>query len=193
MNVSKEDAEKALDMIGEAGAHMATLKWYSRVAPLLFVWGSVWFIANAVTDFAPDRSGIVWMAGATAGVAVSVLLSLRLIRRRSSQFWRDITDREEARRRFGMLAIAILCFFPAMFAVLRPLNARQENAFISLVWAFLYMFAGAWFGWRLFAIGAIAVAATIVGYLAVEQHYYLWMACCGGGSLIAGGLWLRKI
>jgi hypothetical protein len=193
MNVSKEDAGKALEMIGEAGARMLTFKRYSRVAPLLFVWGSVWFIANAVTDFAPDRSDIVWMAGATAGVAVSVLLSLRLLRRRSSQFRQDVTQREETSRRFGMLAIAIFCFFPAMFAVLRPLTARQDNAFISLCWAFLYMFVGAWFGWRLFAIGAIAVAATVVGYLAVEQHYYLWMACCGGGSLIAGGLWLRKI
>ena len=193
MNVSKEDAGKALEIIGEADARMLMLKRYSRVAPLLFVWGCVWFIANAVTDFAPDRSDIIWMAGATAGVAVSVLLSLRLLRRRSSQFWQDVAHREETSRRFGMLTIAIFCFFPAMFAVLRPLTARQDNAFISLCWAFLYMFVGAWFGWRLFAIGAIAVAATTVGYLAVEQHYYLWMACCGGGSLIAGGLWLRKI
>jgi hypothetical protein len=193
MNVSKDDAGKALDIIGEAGARMQTLKRYSRVAPLLFVWGSVWFIANAVTDFAPDRSGIVWLAGDTAGVAVSLLLSLRLVRQRGSQFWQDIAHRAEMSRRFGMLAVAICCFFPAMFAVLRPLTARQENAFISLFWAFLYMFAGAWFGWRLFFIGAIAAAATTFGYLAVEQHYYLWMACCGGGSLIAGGLWLRKI
>jgi hypothetical protein len=193
MNVSKEDAGKALEIIGEADARMLMLKRYSRVAPLLFVWGCVWFIANAVTDLAPSRSSITWLAGDIAGVAVSVLLSLRLLRQQGSLSWQDITHRAQTSRRFGMLAIAILCFFPAMFAVLRPLTARQENAFISLCWAFVYMILGAWFGWRLFAIGAVAVAATIVGYLAVAQHYYLWMACCGGGSLIAGGLWLRKI
>jgi hypothetical protein len=193
MNVSKDDAARALEIIGNAGTRMLTMKRYTRVAPLLFVWGSVWFIANAVTDLAPQWSDAVWLAGGTVGVTVSLIVVVGLVRPRGSRFWQDIVHRNETSRRFGMLAVAILCFFPAMFAVLRPLAARQENAFISLCWAFLYMFAGAWFGWRLFVIGAIAVAATIVGYLAVEPHYYLWMACCGGGSLIAGGLWLRKI
>ena len=49
------------------------------------------------------------------------------------------------------------------------------------------MVAGAWVGWRLFAIGGIAAAAVVFGYLAIGQHYYLWMAGCGGGTLIAGG------
>ena len=50
-------------------------------------------------------------------------------------------------------------------------------------------------GWRLFAIGAIAAAAIVFGYLAVGPHYFLWMAVCGGGALIAGlvfetlGIW----
>ncbi len=92
-----------------------------------------------------------------------------------------------------MLGLAICCYFPVMYVVLGPLAARQTNAFISLFWAFAYMFAGAWVGWRLFAIGAVAAAAVVFGYLAIGAHYYLWMAACGGGTLIAGGLWLRKI
>jgi hypothetical protein len=38
-----------------------------------------------------------------------------------------------------------------------------------------------------------ASESRMFGYLIIEQHYYLWMGLCGGGSLIAGGLWLRKI
>ncbi len=87
----------------------------------------------------------------------------------------------------------LCCYFPAMFAVLGPLSARQVNAFASLSWAIAYMIGGAWVGWRLFAIGGIAVVAVLFGYLSIGQHYYLWMAACGGGTLIAGGLWLRKI
>ena len=92
-----------------------------------------------------------------------------------------------------MLGLALCGYFPAMYAVLGPLAAREANAFVSLFWAFAYMFAGAWIGWRLFAIGAVAAAAVVFGYLNVDQHYYLWMAACGGGPLIVGGLWLRKI
>jgi hypothetical protein len=92
-----------------------------------------------------------------------------------------------------MLGLTLCCYFPAMYAVLGALSARQANAFISLTWAFAYMIAGASVGWRLFAIGSIAAAAVVFGYLSIEQHYYLWMAACGGGALIAGGLWLRKI
>lgn len=193
MNVSKEDAGQALDIVDEAGARIVTLRRYARVAPLLFVWGSVWIVANVVTDLAPQWSNTAWLVGGTLGAALSAVIALARIRKPGSPFPEGSARRREARRRFAMLALTICCFFPTMFSVLGPLAARQENAFISLCWAFLYMFAGAWLGWRLFAIGVIAVAATSVGYLAITEHYYLWMACCGGGSLIAGGVWLRTI
>ena len=92
-----------------------------------------------------------------------------------------------------MMAVTMFCLFPSVFSVIGPLSARQSNAFISLLWAFLYMAVGSWVGWRLFAIGAIAAAATLFGYWNIQQHYYLWMAVCGGGALLAGGFWLRKI
>jgi hypothetical protein len=193
MNVSKEDAGRALEIVGDASARMLTLKRYAGLAPFLLTWGSVWILANAVTDIAPGRSPLAWLAGSVVGVSVSVLLGVGLARRRGSQSGDGITHRRRVGQRFAMAGLAMCSFFPAMFTVLRPLTVRQENAFVSLCWAFLYMIAGTWIGWRLFAIGAIAAAATTFGYVAIDQHYYLWMALCGGGALIAGGLWLRTI
>jgi hypothetical protein len=193
MNVSKHEASEALDIVGEADARLRTLDRYARMAPLLFIWGTIWFVANAIADFTPDRSEAAWRVGGTAGVIASAFVVLGLLRPRGSPAWNSKTRRGAVARRFVMLAVAMGVFFPAIFVVLRPLTERQENAFITLCWAFLYMFVGAWFGWRLFAIGAVAAAATTLGYLTIEHHYYLWIACCGGGALIAGGLWLRKI
>ncbi|HVB86508.1 MAG TPA: hypothetical protein VNK23_07585 [Candidatus Dormibacteraeota bacterium] len=40
-----------------------------------------------------------------------------------------------------------------------------------------------------FAVGAL----TAGGYFSLPQYFLLWMAGVGGGALILGGLWLRKV
>ena len=191
MNVSKHEAVEALQLIARTGDQMQTLRRYARLAPFLLVWGTVWAGANVITDFVPPWSGRAWVIGSAIGAVLSLLLGIRLGRSGRS------VDGEARRgpqiRTLVMLGLTLCCYFPAMYAVLGALSARQANAFISLTWAFAYMIAGASVGWRLFAIGGIAVAAVVFGYLSIGQHYYLWMAACGGGALIAGGLWLRKI
>ena len=193
MNVSaKNEAAEALAVIARSGDQMQTLRRYAHLAPFLLVWGAVWVAANVVTDFTPAWSDRAWLIGSAIGLLASVLWGLHL--GRSSRRAIDGASRRGPQiRRFVMLGLALCCYFPAMFAVLGPLSARQVNAFASLSWALAYMIGGAWVGWRLFAIGGIAVAAILFGYLGIGPHYYLWMAACGGGTLIAGGLWLRKI
>jgi hypothetical protein len=192
MNVSRDEAVEALDVIARSRDQVLTLRRYARFAPFLLTWGGVWVAANGVTDFSPAWSDRAWLAGSGVGLMVSILWGMHLGRR--SRARADTPVRRGVWiPRLVMLGLAICCYFPAMYLVLGPLAARQANAFVSLFWAFAYMFAGAWVGWRLFAIGAVAALAVVFGYLAIGPHYYLWMAACGGGALIAGGLWLRKI
>jgi hypothetical protein len=192
MNVSKSDAAAALDVIARSGEQMLTLRRYSRFAPFLLIWGAVWAAANSITDFEPAWSGRAWLIGSGMALVLSTLWGIQIGRRSRAQAHAPLR-RGLLGPRLVMLGLAICGYFPAMYVVLGPLAARQTNAFVSLFWAFAYMFVGAWVGWRLFMIGLIAAAAVIFGYLAIDQHYYLWMAGCGGGALIAGGLWLRKI
>jgi hypothetical protein len=91
-----------------------------------------------------------------------------------------------------LLGIALCGYFPAMFTVLGDLDGRQQNAFISLFWAFAYMVAGAWLGMRMFITGVVMAVAILVGYLFIDPHFQLWMAFVGGGSLLLAGFWLRK-
>ena len=192
MNVSKNEAAAALAVIARSADQMQRLRRYAHLAPFLLIWGSVWAAANIVTDVVPVWSGRAWFIGSAIGVGASVLWGLRLSRRVARRV-DDDARRRPLIRSFVMLGLTLCCYFPAMYAVLGPLSVRQENAFASLSWAIAYMIIGSWVGWRLFAIGAIAAAAVVFGYLSIGPHYFLWMASCGGGTLIAGGLWLRKI
>jgi hypothetical protein len=192
MNVSKNEAVEALEVIARSGDQMQTLRRYRSLAPFLFVWGAVWVGANSLTDLAPAWSDRGWVIGSALGALVSLVLGIRL-GRASGRLVAGDAGRRPRIRRLVMMGLTLFFYFPATYAVLGQLSARQANAFISLAWAFAYMFAGAWVGWRLFVIGSIAATAVVFGYLSVEQHYYLWMAACGGGTLIGGGLWLRKI
>jgi hypothetical protein len=54
------------------------------------------------------------------------------------------------------------------------------------------MGSGIWAGRRLFAIGLVTAAGIMAGFIWIDEYYLLWMGLFGGGSLIAGGLWLRS-
>jgi len=63
---------------------------------------------------------------------------------------------------------------------------------ISIFFPFIYMGSGIWAGRRLFAIGLVTAAGIMAGFTWIDAYYLLWMGLFGGGSLIAGGLWLRS-
>ena len=86
----------------------------------------------------------------------------------------------------------LIAFFIATELVLPNLSPRQNSAYLSLFWAFAYMFAGVWRAWRLFTIGLVTALLILFGYFELQEHYFLWMGVVGGGALLAGGLWLRR-
>jgi hypothetical protein len=191
MNVSKDEAAAALAVIARSGDYMQVLRRYACLGPFLLIWGLVWAGANSITDLMPVWSGRAWFVGSAIGLGASVLWGLHLGRRASRPV--EGSTQGPRIRSLVMMGLTLCCYFPAMYAVLGPLSARQANAFASLSWAVAYMIVGSVVGWRMFAIGCIAGAAVVFGYLCIGQHYYLWMAACGGGTLIAGGLWLRQV
>ncbi len=193
MALSPQDASEALDVIGSADRRVREIRGYREASPFLILWGLVWLIANAVTDLWPRQGGLAWLVGVVAGYsATAVLVVLQVKRMRREQVCTP-AERARNRARMLMLGTTLLLFFPVMLTVLSPLDPRQQNAFISLFWAFAYMAAGAWVGKRLFITGFVTAAAILGGYLFLAAHFFLWMAVVGGGSLILAGLWLRKI
>ncbi len=192
MNLSRDDARKALDEIGEARGRVNRTHNYADASPFLILWGVIW-LANVVTFFRPALSDYVWPIGIAAGVVITAWLGVVQARRRGARIRQAGGDPTKIFGvRFGLTNGAIMLFFIAMVIVASP-DARQLNAFISLFWTFAYMIAGIWIGWRLAVIGAAASAAILIGYLTLDQAYFLVVGLAGGGSLILGGLWLRRI
>jgi hypothetical protein len=193
MNLSPQDASAALDEIDSAERRARERIGYREASPFLILWGLVWFFANAAGDLLTDYDQYAWPVAATVGVLVTFALIFLQQRRRTSAHQSTPVQQAVAGRRMFMLGIAICGYFPAMFTVLGELTGRQQNAFISLFWAFAYMAAGAWLGMRMFITGVVMAVAILVGYLFIDPHFQLWMAFVGGGSLLLAGLWLRKI
>jgi hypothetical protein len=193
MNVSRQDASDALDAISIAERRARQVKGYREASPFLIVWGLAWMVANIICDLAPQYAGRAWLGVVAAGTLVTFLLVFLQSKRVRTQHFFTPAQRVQYRRRAFMLGVTIMGFFPAMLTVLSPLSARQQDAFISMTWAFVYMAAGCWLGPRLFITGLVTVAAILGGYLFLQEHFFLWMALVGGGSLVLAGMWLRKI
>jgi hypothetical protein len=193
MTLSAQEASGALAAIDAADRRVRQVAWYRQTSPFLILWGLIWLVANAVTGLWPRFAGLAWLIGVVGGVGFSAVLSYLQMQRRAVAHEQRPAGRARSSRRMLLLGLTIAGFFPAMFAVLGPLSAQQGNAFISLFWAFAYMAAGAWVGMRLFITGVVTAAAILVGYFFVREHFFLWMAVVGGGSLLLAGFWFRKI
>jgi hypothetical protein len=192
MNISRQDAAQALASVEIADRRMDTLRAYRDAAPFLQLWGAVWFIANAASDLWPQQLSMVWQL--TTGIACVVTAGI-VVWQAKRRMRLGLYSRERGRRigrGFAMLGITTVAYFVSMHLVLGQFDARQSNAFNSLFWAFAYMAAGAWLGARLFLTGAVAVAAIVLGYLYIHEHFGLWMAFFAGGSLMLAGFWLRR-
>lgn len=193
MNISRDEAQQALDEIGQAHGRIRRVHHYGDASPFLILWGVIWLL-NVLTYFRPDLSGPAWLGGIAVGTVATTWLGVVQGRRRGERMRQAGQDPKKVfGARFGLTCGAIMLFFQAFAIVAAPLDAMQINAFISLFWTFAYVVAGIWIGWRLAAIGLVASAAILFAYVALEQHYFLVAGVAGGGSLILGGLWLRKV
>ena len=193
MNVTRDEAARALEDIGQAGSRMRRLGRYADLAPSFMLWGLIWFAANLVTEFRPELASLAWMVGSLLiGTPLTLFFTIRYARRTGARLRQAGVDSKALGGQMALLGGIAWAFFASIIAVTAPLNGRQVDAFISLFFAFAYAIGGVWGGWRLIAIGGTTAAAILFGYFAIHQHFYLWMGVVGGGALFAGGLWLRK-
>lgn len=186
MVVSKDEAASALKEIGDTREKVLLMQRYRDAAPHLILWGSIYLFANSGSDLYPAATPTIWNASVVIGVIGSSLLGNRTRKTHAGAQSGDFG------LRWAATIVAIAAYFLAVGAVLPRIDASQLNAFISLFFACAYMVAGAWTGWKIFAVGLALGMLILVGYFAVPSHYFLWMGVVTGGTLIGSGLWLRK-
>jgi hypothetical protein len=189
MNVTRDEAAQALDDISKASDRVVRLKGYHHGAPHFIVWGVVWLFANTITQFWPEYARYAWPAGILTGAVTSIAIAFFQTRHVKPGAASSIDKRTG--QRIGMTSGIMFLFIFCLINIAQPDSNRETNAMISILFPFLYMCAGIWAGWRLFAIGLVTAVAIMFGFFYVKDWFDLWMGIFAGGSLIAGGIWLR--
>ena len=179
MVLSRQDAAAALRDIEQAQARSASLEDYHRAAPHFMIWGVLWAVAYTLNDIYPLRAGAIWSVVVPIGI-IAGLLAMR-------------QGRNERTGRYTAVIGAISIFVVATLVVMWPVNARQVAAFIPLFVALTYVLKGIWSGVRYVGLGIAVSAFTLLGFFLVKDHFFLWMAVVGGGSLILASIWFRRV
>jgi len=196
--VSKEDALASLGEIDRIMSETRKNIAAGSSGPIIILWGVVWFVAYGTTQFFPRWSNWTWTVADIVGIGGSILLSPAFRKtpvKTASQWQRGAAW--FILFGFALLWIRILCPWEmssnrAIWVSIVPLLARKISAFMATVAMFAYILAGLWLDRFFIWLGALVTVATLIGYLYIKDYFYLWMAITGGGSLIVGGVFIRK-
>jgi hypothetical protein len=94
---------------------------------------------------------------------------------------------------FAGIFLTFFAFVAATMSIMHPRDPRQVAAFVPLVVAAAYAVLGMSLGQRFIFIGLALGLLTLIGFFALSSFFMLWMAAVGGGALVLGGLWLRRV
>jgi hypothetical protein len=187
-------AEQAADVLKEVATterRSAEAYSYSQTAPHCFVWGAVWFLGYGAEALAPIAHpqwmwlgwwwlGWWWLALSMSGALASTLIGVQQGSRRNSNAWRMTAL-------FAIMWLFTLALFQIMHA-----RELQIAAYFPLAFSAIYAAIGLWLGLRYILVGIFMAVSTLGAYYFLREHFLLWMALVGGGSLLLTGLWMRK-
>src|SRR5690348_8549628 len=94
MEISRQEANEALQAIQSADRRVWQMQGYRFAAPFLILWGLIWAVANATTDFNQATGNLVWAYGSLVGAVLTAVLIVRQIMERR----RAGSPREEERQ-----------------------------------------------------------------------------------------------
>ncbi|HXH50876.1 MAG TPA: hypothetical protein VNM47_16145 [Terriglobia bacterium] len=184
MSVTNSNAAQSLDEVKRSQRRSAVAYGYQKASPHLILWGFIWVVGYSTTYFRPQANAAVWLLLVLLGITAGFWIGRR-------------TAAEGSRTHDWRLAASILAtflFFVALFTIMPPRSGLQVGAIIPIFFSLCYAIGGIWKGGARFVLLGLAVGAlTVAGYFWVTPYFLLWMAAIGGGALITGGLWLRRV
>jgi hypothetical protein len=183
-DIDAKQAAQALSDIEDMVQRVRRSRSYDIASQMIILWGGL-VLAGDVANFAwPRQAGYVWIAVNLLGVAGSLAISLRFVRRKGGQ-------RVEGRilAAFVMIfAFGILCS-----CLLGHFGPREMATFWPIYSMLFYCIGGLWFGYAFLALGLGISTLVLIGYVFVTGDGFLvWMAVVNGGGLILSGLWMRR-
>ena len=189
MVISSTEAAEALRDIAQTDRRTRVSGAYHVASPHLILWGLIWaagYTASGLTP--PDRWGLVWLPLILVGVIGAIALGMRAAGRSGSG------GAGFSAGRAATLALAIGLFIGSVYFVFAPVSPLPYLVFPALITSLIYVLLGGLLGLpRYTAIGAIMFLVTMIGFIYAKPMLPFWIAAAGGGGLILGGLWMRKV
>jgi hypothetical protein len=202
MDVSKDDAQYYLEQIHEIFGDTKKKIAAGSTAPLLIIWGAIWFIAYIGTyvgyllefksycfrltsriSIGIHPSGLCWMVLVAIGIVASWIFGVRRAPVKSPH-----------NKRFGLNWLILFIYAILWLTLLWPWNEYQINAFMASIPMFAYVVMGLWADRVLLWLGIVVTLLIIIGFFLFhfQPAFWLWMAILGGGALAGTGLYIRK-
>jgi hypothetical protein len=182
MNISPEEAEKALLEIEASRVAMRGAIRSHRGHLFLWLWGFVWMAMSAL--YWIDGHRFLWeiVAFAAAGIVGSFVIGIVQDRQIRSRF----------DRRFAAVCATLLVFGYGVWPVLFGGFASHKAAFgyFSLLWMQLYIVAGIWFDIYLLWVGLAVTALIVAGFLLAPGFFWAFTLLCGA-VLVGSGFYVR--
>jgi hypothetical protein len=183
MSISSEQAQQTLRDLESVGRRSGELYRYSRVAPMLMLWGVIWFVGFAASAYFPARTNWIWLVLDAIGIGGSIVLGRR---------GRDDAASRQSSWRWLAAIGSVMGLYAALLFLFQPATLNQSAATIALIIAFCYVIYGIWAGVRVLITGIALAALTLFGYVELAAHFELWMAVVCGGALVLAGFWMRR-
>jgi hypothetical protein len=187
MAMSHSEATLALADVARARRRASRFLGYRRAGPHLQVWGLVWVLGYGLPTVLPDIGELwIWAVLDVAGVAGSIWLS-------RGAGTNDLSgqSRKASLRMAGAFAVVFL-FVWATLAVMHPANPAAWRVYPALVLGAIYGLLGVFALPRFLAVAAVVAAAGLLAFFLAPQVLSLVIALVGGGSLLLGGVWMRR-
>jgi hypothetical protein len=182
MELTPQAAAAALAEIARARAAMRRAIREHRGHWHLWIWGAAWIAMPAMAQVLGDNAvrffPWICVVGAVLSFAVGVTQGRQIKLPFSGRF-------------LGMLGAVLL--FAAIFPFVlhaRP-DSKEIYAYVCLVAMQGYVIAGLWTDTYVLWLGLFVTALILVGSFFLPGMFWLWMAVCGGGSLVLTGFYVR--
>jgi hypothetical protein len=185
MTLEPREALASLQDIAAVEKRTREALCYSGSSAIFILWGVLVACGYGASAWQPGSARTIWLAVSVVGCAATALIvaSRLRARRRETRDWRII-----------IAMVALMAFGAGWTWVLGPIVPRHlMYAFQPSLVMLGMILAGLWVGRFFVTLGLFGLALILIGETQNEPWLRLWMALAQCGTLILGGLWLRRI
>ncbi|MEJ1969321.1 MAG: hypothetical protein WDN03_11920 [Rhizomicrobium sp.] len=184
MGTERDEASALLADVEGIEGRVRRILIYASISDFLFLWGVIWAGGFAGNYFLRPWADAMWWGLEAAGLIGTVVIAFL--------HHRDAERRSSFVHVRAGITVAAILGFGSLWVALTHMGWREQVTFWPTLLSFLLFLVSLWIG-RALALAALGIfAVSVAGYYVAGPYLNLWMAFATGGSMIAGGFWLRR-